>query len=183
MTAENLTERVIYKGKENIEILENVVCNEERIFFSKRRLTEEHLGLRGSLRVLPLTPTHQRLCSELCRARLNYIETDWNQVIFSNESRFNLSNDDYRVRVWRPRGERLNPSFALHQHTTSIASVMVWGVIVYNTRCHFSTSQCSASHGKGVTRLSPSLTCPIPRFISNQAYPSSLLKRVGHSTI
>ncbi|GFS72449.1 transposable element Tcb1 transposase [Trichonephila clavipes] len=39
----------------------------------------------------------------------------------------------------------------------------------------FSTRQCSASHGKGVTRLSPhcyypSLACPIPRFVSNRAY-------------
>ncbi|GFY01225.1 transposable element Tcb1 transposase [Trichonephila clavipes] len=40
---------------------------------------------------------------------------------------------------------------------------------------HFSARQFSASHGKGVTRLSPhyyypSLACPIPRFVSNHAY-------------
>ncbi|GFX82707.1 transposable element Tcb1 transposase [Trichonephila clavipes] len=45
-------------------------------------------------------------------------------------------------------------------------------------RSHFSTRQCSASHGKGVTRLSPhcyysSLACQIPRFVSNQAYLES----------
>ncbi|GFU65434.1 uncharacterized protein TNCV_633571 [Trichonephila clavipes] len=39
----------------------------------------------------------------------------------------------------------------------------------------FSTRQCSASHGKGVPRLSPhcyypSLACPISRFVSNRAY-------------
>ncbi|GFS72330.1 transposable element Tcb1 transposase [Trichonephila clavipes] len=39
----------------------------------------------------------------------------------------------------------------------------------------FSTRQCSASHGKDVTRLSPhsyypSLACPILRFVSNRAY-------------
>ncbi|GFV82184.1 transposable element Tcb1 transposase [Trichonephila clavipes] len=42
-------------------------------------------------------------------------------------------------------------------------------------RSHFSTRQCSASHGKGSTRLSPHcvypyLVCPIPRFVSNRAY-------------
>ncbi|GFX48633.1 transposable element Tcb1 transposase [Trichonephila clavipes] len=42
----------------------------------------------------------------------------------------------------------------------------------------FSTRQCSASHGKGVTRLSPhcfypSLAFPIPRFVSNRAYLGS----------
>ncbi|GFS51688.1 transposable element Tcb1 transposase [Trichonephila clavipes] len=45
-------------------------------------------------------------------------------------------------------------------------------------KSHFSIRQCSASHGKGVTRLSrhcyyPSLACPIPRFVSNQAYLGS----------
>ncbi|GFT76237.1 transposable element Tcb1 transposase [Trichonephila clavipes] len=45
-------------------------------------------------------------------------------------------------------------------------------------RIHFSTRQCSASHGKDVTRLSqhcyyPSLTYPIPRFVSNRAYLGS----------
>ncbi|GFU72813.1 transposable element Tcb1 transposase [Trichonephila clavipes] len=45
-------------------------------------------------------------------------------------------------------------------------------------RSHFSTRQCSASHGKGVTRLSlhcyyPFLACPIPRFVSNRAHLGS----------
>ncbi|GFT84962.1 hypothetical protein TNCV_2507711 [Trichonephila clavipes] len=45
-------------------------------------------------------------------------------------------------------------------------------------RSHFSARQCLASHGKGVTRLSPhryfpSLSCPILRFVSNQAHLGS----------
>ncbi|GFU86093.1 transposable element Tcb1 transposase [Trichonephila clavipes] len=45
-------------------------------------------------------------------------------------------------------------------------------------RSHFSTRQCSASHGKYVTRLAPhcyypSLGCLIPRFVSNRAYLGS----------
>ncbi|GFW39086.1 transposable element Tcb2 transposase [Trichonephila clavipes] len=59
---------------------------------------------------------------------------EWNQAIFSDESRFNLSSDDNRVRVWKPRDERLNPAFALQRHIAATASVMVWGVIAYNTR-------------------------------------------------
>ncbi|GFV62179.1 transposable element Tcb2 transposase [Trichonephila clavipes] len=39
-----------------------------------------------------------------------------------------------RVRVWRPRGERLNPAFPLQRRTTSTAGVMLWGAIAYNTR-------------------------------------------------
>ncbi|GFU39272.1 transposable element Tcb2 transposase [Trichonephila clavipes] len=50
------------------------------------------------------------------------------------ESRFNPSSDDKRVRVWRPRGECLNPVFALQRHIAPTAGVMVWGAIAYNTR-------------------------------------------------
>ncbi|GFT97124.1 uncharacterized protein TNCV_3857911 [Trichonephila clavipes] len=40
------------------------------------------------------------------------------------ESRFNLSSDDNHVPVWRLRGERLNPAFALQRHTAPTAGVM-----------------------------------------------------------
>ncbi|GFW11338.1 transposable element Tcb2 transposase [Trichonephila clavipes] len=42
---------------------------------------------------------------------------EWNQVGFSDKSRFNLSRDDNRVCVCRPRGERFHPTFALQRHT------------------------------------------------------------------
>ncbi|GFX22255.1 uncharacterized protein TNCV_2950961 [Trichonephila clavipes] len=51
-----------------------------------------------------------------------------------DESRFNLSSDANRVRVWRPRSERLNPAFALQRHTAPSAGVMVLDAIAYNTR-------------------------------------------------
>ncbi|GFU11408.1 transposable element Tcb2 transposase [Trichonephila clavipes] len=69
-----------------------------------------------------------------CQTRENWIAAEGNQVVFSDESRFNLSSDDNRVRVWRPRGERFNRAFALQRHTTPTAGVMIWGAIVYNTR-------------------------------------------------
>ncbi|GFX57210.1 transposable element Tcb2 transposase [Trichonephila clavipes] len=100
----------------------------------RRRLAEEHLGSRYPLRVLPLTITHRHLRLEWCRARGNWTVAEWNQVVFSDESRFNLGSDDNRVRVWRPRGERLNPAFALQRHTAPTDGVMVWGARAYNTR-------------------------------------------------
>ncbi|GFT06979.1 transposable element Tcb1 transposase [Trichonephila clavipes] len=76
-------------------------------------LAEGHLGSRRPLHELPLTPIHQRLRLEWYRARGNWTAAEWNQVVFSDECRFNLSSDGNHVRVWRPRGERLNPAFAL----------------------------------------------------------------------
>ncbi|GFV58117.1 transposable element Tcb2 transposase [Trichonephila clavipes] len=100
----------------------------------RRRLVEGHLGSQRPLRVLPLKPTHQRLRLEWCRARGNWIAAEWYHVVFSNESRFNLSIDENRVRVWRPHGEHLNPTFTLQRHTVPTAGVMVWGAIAYNIR-------------------------------------------------
>ncbi|GFW88924.1 transposable element Tcb2 transposase [Trichonephila clavipes] len=77
-------------------------------------LAEGHLGSRRPLRV---PPSHRHFRLEWCRARGNWTAAKWNQVVFSNESRFNFSSDDNRVRVWKPRGERLNPAFALQRHT------------------------------------------------------------------
>ncbi|GFV98802.1 uncharacterized protein TNCV_2913191 [Trichonephila clavipes] len=74
----------------------------------RKALAERHLVSRRPLRVLPMTLTHQSL-------------------------RLEGGCDDNRVRVWRPRGERLNPAFALQRHTTPTAGVMVWGVIAYDT--------------------------------------------------
>ncbi|GFT02492.1 transposable element Tcb1 transposase [Trichonephila clavipes] len=79
---------------------------------------------------------HQLGCSDCvwCHARGNRTAVEWNQVVFSDESRFNISRNDNRVRVWRPCGEHLNPGFALQQHTTPTAGVMVWDAFAYNTR-------------------------------------------------
>ncbi|GFX09581.1 transposable element Tcb2 transposase [Trichonephila clavipes] len=81
-------------------------------------------------------PPHRKKCSRSanCFIIRHPGTAERNQVVLSYESRFNLSSDDNRVRVWRPRGERLNPAFALQRHATPTAGVMVWGVIAYNTR-------------------------------------------------
>ncbi|PRD21524.1 UNVERIFIED_CONTAM: hypothetical protein NCL1_51501 [Trichonephila clavipes] len=52
---------------------------------------------------------------------------------------------------------------------------------------HFSTRQCSASHGKGVTRLSqncydPSLACPIPNLSPIEHIWDNLGRRIGNPT-
>ncbi|GFV49028.1 transposable element Tcb2 transposase [Trichonephila clavipes] len=79
-----------------------------------------------------MTPNSRRLHLKCCRARRDCTATELNRVIFSNESRFNLSNDDNHFLVWWPRGELLNPSFAVQRHTAPTTGVMVWGPIAYD---------------------------------------------------
>ncbi|GFX90784.1 transposable element Tcb2 transposase [Trichonephila clavipes] len=60
--------------------------------------------------------------------------TDWQKVVFSDESRFVLGTDDNRVRVWRRPGERYNSPHTVLRHTTLTAGVMVKGIIAYDSQ-------------------------------------------------
>ncbi|GFV75727.1 uncharacterized protein TNCV_1756551 [Trichonephila clavipes] len=50
---------------------------------------------------LSLTPEHRQLRLQWCQARPMWNVTDWQKVVFSDESRFVLGTDDNRIRVWR----------------------------------------------------------------------------------
>ncbi|GFW79026.1 transposable element Tcb2 transposase [Trichonephila clavipes] len=60
--------------------------------------------------------------------------TDWQKVVFSDESRFVWGTDVNRVRVWRCPGERYNSPHTVLRHTARTAGVMVWGSIAYASR-------------------------------------------------
>ncbi|GFW81052.1 transposable element Tcb2 transposase [Trichonephila clavipes] len=84
----------------------------------RRCLAERHMGSRCPLLVPPLTPTHRRLRLEWCSERGNWTAAEWNQVVFSNESRFNLSSDDNRFRVWRPTSGEASILLLFYSDTT-----------------------------------------------------------------
>ncbi|GFS84358.1 transposable element Tcb2 transposase [Trichonephila clavipes] len=60
--------------------------------------------------------------------------TDWQKVVFSDESRFVLGTDVNRVRVWRRPGERYNSPHTVPRHTARTAGVMVRVAIAYDCR-------------------------------------------------
>ncbi|GFX36951.1 transposable element Tc1 transposase [Trichonephila clavipes] len=71
-----------------------------------RQLPKANLKSKRSFRALPLTPEHQQLRLQWCQDRSMWNVTDWQKVVFNDESRFVLGTDDNRVRVWRCPGER-----------------------------------------------------------------------------
>ncbi|GFV89482.1 transposable element Tcb1 transposase [Trichonephila clavipes] len=87
-----------------------------------RHLAEANLKSKRPFSALPLTPEHRQLRLQWCQARSMWNVTDWQKVVFSDESRFVLGTDDNRVRAWRRPGERYNSP-----HTARTAGVMVWG--------------------------------------------------------
>ncbi|GFU64056.1 HTH_Tnp_Tc3_2 domain-containing protein [Trichonephila clavipes] len=100
----------------------------------RRRLTEVGLRSRRPLRRLPLTPHHRQCRLDFCRPRAAWSVTDWRRVIFSDESRFSLSDDDHRTRVWRRTGLRSDPAFIVERHTAISQGVTVWEQFLKDTR-------------------------------------------------
>ncbi|GFU86208.1 transposable element Tc1 transposase [Trichonephila clavipes] len=99
-----------------------------------RHLAEANLKSKRPFRALPLTPEHRQLRLQWCKPRSMWNVTDWQNVVFSVESRFVLGTDDNRVRVWRHPGERYNSPHTVLCYTVRTAGVMVWGAIAYDSR-------------------------------------------------
>ena len=100
-----------------------------------RYIVENSFGMRSyrPFCCLPLTPRHRASRLEWCRERVNWRQ-EWQQIVFTDESRFCLWANDGRRRVRRFRGERRNMDFALPRHTALTQGVMIWGAITYGGR-------------------------------------------------
>ncbi|GFX74434.1 transposable element Tcb1 transposase [Trichonephila clavipes] len=66
-----------------------------------RHLAEANLKCKRPFLALPLAPEHRQLNLQWCQDRSMWNVTDWQKVVFNEESRFVLGTDDNRVRVWR----------------------------------------------------------------------------------
>ncbi|GFU35356.1 transposable element Tc1 transposase [Trichonephila clavipes] len=89
-----------------------------------RHLAEANLKSERPFRALPLTPEHRQLRLQWCQTRSMWNVTDWQKVVFSDESRFVLGTDDNRVRLWRRPGERYISPHSVLRHTARTAGVM-----------------------------------------------------------
>ncbi|GFS63643.1 transposable element Tcb1 transposase [Trichonephila clavipes] len=96
----------------------------------RRRLQQSGLSARSPLLGLPLTQNDRRLRHQWCDERRMWA-AEWNEVVFTDESRNCLQHRDDRIRVWRPRRERMLNSCIRHHHTSPAPGIMVWGGIGY----------------------------------------------------
>ncbi|GFX91914.1 transposable element Tcb2 transposase [Trichonephila clavipes] len=92
-----------------------------------RHLAEANLKSKRPFRALPLTPEHLQLRLQWFQARSMWNVTDWQNVVFRDESRFVWGIENTRVWVWRRSGERYNSPHSVLRHTARTAGVMVWG--------------------------------------------------------
>ncbi|GFU41690.1 transposable element Tcb1 transposase [Trichonephila clavipes] len=49
---------------------------------------------------------------------------EWNEVVYTDESRICLQHHDGRIRVWRHRGKSMLNSCVMHRHTSPITGIM-----------------------------------------------------------
>ncbi|GFW78581.1 transposable element Tcb1 transposase [Trichonephila clavipes] len=96
----------------------------------RRRLQQSGLSARRSLLGLPLKQNHRRLHHQWCDERRMWV-AEWNEVVFTDESRIRLKPHGIRIRVWKHRGERMHNNYRLTGHAPGI---MVWGCIGYHSR-------------------------------------------------
>ncbi|GFT78933.1 transposable element Tc1 transposase [Trichonephila clavipes] len=75
---------------------------------SLRDISSRQRGLsaRRPLLGLTLTQNHGRFHCQWCDER-RMSAAEWNEVVFTDESRICLQHPDVRIRVWGHRGERM----------------------------------------------------------------------------
>ncbi|UYV64413.1 hypothetical protein LAZ67_3000617, partial [Cordylochernes scorpioides] len=134
-----------------------------------RRLVANGLHSCRPLRRLPLTPPNRRQRLEWCRSRSTWM-TEWHRVVFSDESRFCLSSDGRRVRVWRRRGERSNPAAIVKRPTVRQRGIMVWGAIAYDSRSPLLRIQGTMTAQRYVDDVLRPVTLPYLQGVPNALY-------------
>ncbi|UYV71386.1 hypothetical protein LAZ67_8002914 [Cordylochernes scorpioides] len=113
-----------------------------------RRLVANGLHSCRPLRRLPLTPPNRR----------------------QHESRFCLSSDSRRVRVWRRRGERSNPAAIVERPTVRQRGIMVWGAIAYDSRSPLLRIQGTMTAQRYVDDVLRPVTLPYLQGVPNAFY-------------
>ncbi|UYV66325.1 hypothetical protein LAZ67_4001331, partial [Cordylochernes scorpioides] len=134
-----------------------------------RRLVANGLHSCRPLRRLPLTPPNRRQRLEWCRARSTWM-TEWHKVVFSDESRFCLSCDSRRVRVWRRRGERSNSAAIMERPTVRQRGIMAWGAIAYESRSPLLRIQGTMTAQRYVDDVLRPVTLPYLQGVPNALY-------------
>ena len=77
-----------------------------------------------------LTARHRAARLQLAQRHFRWERQQWARVLFSDESRFNPSHHDGRIRVFRRRWECFADNYLIERDRFGGGSVMVWGDIM-----------------------------------------------------
>ncbi|GFT99494.1 hypothetical protein TNCV_3239411 [Trichonephila clavipes] len=77
----------------------------------RKRLHVSGLCARRSMMFIPLTARHYEIQRKWAAEHQKQIQSDWNQVLFTEESQFSLQCNTRRVLVCKEKGFSNNPIF------------------------------------------------------------------------
>ena len=100
----------------------------------RRRLREGGIFNRRPHVGLLLTAQRRQRCLAWARQHLPITRLQWQTVMFSDESCFNLYHRDGRMRIWRKRGECFADNCIILHDRFGGGSVHVWGDISFHHR-------------------------------------------------
>ncbi|UYV69938.1 EVI5L [Cordylochernes scorpioides] len=142
---------------------------EAQSFFTNYDAQADRAQLQCSTRLRkPANPLQAPLRATNTRA--STWMTEWHRVVFSDESRFCLSSDSRRVRVWRRRGERSNPAAIVERPTVRQRGIMVWGAIAYDSRSPLLRIQGTMTAQRYVDDVLRPVTLPYLQGVPNALY-------------
>ncbi|UYV61739.1 hypothetical protein LAZ67_1006240 [Cordylochernes scorpioides] len=81
----------------------------------RRHLQQSGLSARRPLPSILLAQNYRRLPLQWCDERRIWTAV-WNEIVFTDESRFALQRQDRRIRVLSHRGERMLNNCVMHRH-------------------------------------------------------------------
>ena len=95
----------------------------------RNSLREEGLSAFKRRRVPFLNQHHIRSRLKWARAHQSWSVRDWERVIFSDESKFNLFGSDGLQYCWRRGGQALDPRYTKKEVKHGGGKLMVWGCV------------------------------------------------------
>ena len=95
----------------------------------RNRLHADGLYARRPAVAPVVTRRHRQARLAFCREYVDLNIQDWSCVLFTDESRFCVSTNDGRQRVWRSRGERFADCAIVEHNRFGGPSLMVWAGI------------------------------------------------------
>lgn len=103
-----------------------VVCSSRTV---RKRLDDVGLCGRVARKKPLLTERHKRIRLEWAKDKINWTMAEWNKILWSDESKFNLFGSDGRVYVRRRMGEEYLPECVQPTVKFGGGNVMMWGCI------------------------------------------------------
>ena len=107
----------------------------------RRRLIAVHLDCRRPYIGQRLTQRHRIARHNWAVLHRQWRNRQWQNIVFSDESRYCVDRADGRMRVWRRRGDRFTDAYVMERDSWGGPSVMLWGAISWGRRVQSCTTR------------------------------------------